>query len=146
MDNWNTRSGKSDTQRHHQRTNSTEENLDYVDRARLVIERVNKRTGRDKLTTSKLRNLLSMTADIQTEVLSECRGETLSPEIRDRIAYLKMRFVYEAGREEAVKAFLEEARILKEIEKIKGSKKEYLKFSRYIEALVAWHTYINGNK
>ena len=131
MDNWNTRSGKSDTQRYHQRTNSSEENLDYVDRARLVIERVNKRTGRDKLTTSKLRNLLSM---------------TLSPEIRDRIAYLKMRFVYEAGREEAVKAFLEEARILKEIEKIKGSKKEYLKFSRYIEALVAWHTYINGNK
>lgn len=95
------------------------------------------------VTTSKIRNLLAMSADIYNEVIN-CRSEALSEEIRGRISYLKIRFIYEAGREPSVKSFIEKACILNYIKEINGSKKKYLLFHKYMEALVAYHRYHGG--
>ena len=125
----------------------TEKN--YVEKAEAAIllhkNRINEKTKRKKpmVNTSKIRNLLSMTADIGNEVLS-WKEETLSDELCGRIDYLKVRVLYEAGREPVVKEFVENTDILKYISEIQGSRKNYLLFGRYMEALVAYHRYHGG--
>lgn len=75
----------------------TDEN--YVDKAENVITRLKKnRAGRYLLTTSKIRNLLSLTSTLFDESKVK-RFDQLS----DRIAYLRVQFVYQAGREDSVK-------------------------------------------
>ena len=121
----------------------------YVDEAERVIKalkvRKNEKTGKNipRITTSKIRNLLSMTADIYNEVLNG-QEETLNDELCGRIDYLKVRFLYEAGRELSVKAFVEEAQIIRCLKEIQGSKKNFILFNRYMEALVAYHRFYGG--
>ncbi len=121
----------------------------YVDKAEQVIkelsEKVNNRTGRKEpmVTTSKLRNLLALTADIYNEVTST-QSEKLSEDIKGRIQYLKLRFVYESGREPKVKELVLKAKILDIISEINGSRKNYILFNRYMEALVAYHKFYGG--
>ena len=79
----------------------TEEN--YVETAEKAIKEIcgkKDRRGRTvaPVTTSKIRNLLAMTAAIYNDVIV-CTSEKLSTEIVGRIQYMKIRFVYEAGRE-----------------------------------------------
>lgn len=52
--------------------------------------------------------------------------------------------MYECGREALVKNFVEEADILPILKEINGSKKNYILFSRYMEALIAFHKYYGG--
>lgn len=125
----------------------TEQN--YVDKAEQVIKTL--RSAKDKrgkavpqITTTKIRNLLAMTADIYNEVLNSATDQ-LDEEVAGRIEYLKIRFVYESGREDAVKALVEQAQILQAIAEIQGSKERFLLFSKYMEALVAYHRYYGGN-
>jgi CRISPR-associated protein Csm2 len=56
-----------------------------------------------------------------------------------------VRFLYEAGRESAVKSLVEQAGILQILKEIGNSKKNYILFNRYMEALVAFHKF-NGGK
>ena len=110
----------------------------YVDLAEDAITKLeamtNPRTGRKipMATTSKIRNLLAMT------------GELLSNDIKGRINYLKIRMVYEAGREPAVKNLVETAELLQHLDEIRGNRKQFILFSRYMEALVAYHRYYGG--
>ena len=62
-----------------------------------------------------------------------------------RINYLKIRFVYEAGREPKVKTLVTKAEILQHIDEIKDSRKQYILFSRYMEALVAYRKFLGGH-
>ena len=119
----------------------------YVEEAERAIKWLNdhKDKGKNKLvTTSKIRNLLAMTAEIYNEVLN-CRSEKLSAEIVGRINYLKIRFVYEAGRDKdrdmSVNNLVTKANILEHIDEIKGNRTQYLLFSRYMEALVAYRKF-----
>lgn len=116
----------------------TEQN--YVAKAEQVINELRKKRN---LTTTKLRNLLSMTADIYNAALAE-RDEKLSAEVCSRIEYLRVRFLYEAGREETVGELVEKAEILNMLKEIKGSRKRFILFNRYMEALVAFHRYYGG--
>lgn len=95
------------------------------------------------VTTSQIRNLLSMTADLYNDVLS-VKEKELPAEIKGRINYLKLRFVYESGREPKVKSLVNKAEILTHLDEIRGSKKQYILFSRYMEALVAYHRFYGG--
>ncbi len=121
----------------------------YVEKAEKAVlshkNRKNERTGKTTpmVTTSKIRNLLAMAGDIYNEIL-RWEGETLSDELCGRVDYLRIRVLYEAGRDPAVKDFVEKAGILKCLEEIKGSKKQYLLFHRYMEALVAYHRFHGG--
>lgn len=124
----------------------TEQN--YVEEAERVIEKLtNLKDDRNKpiplVTTSKLRNLLAMTADIYNEVMSQ-NDDKLNEDICSRIEYLRVRFLYEAGREKAVKNLVKEADIIEILKHINGNRKKYILFNRYMEALVAFHKYYGG--
>ena len=123
----------------------------YVDKAEKAIRSLRdkaeqQRRGRGELkivTTSKIRNLLAMTADIYNQVMI-CQNDKLSDDLKGRIEYLRVRFMYECGREPLVKNFVEEADVLPILKEINGSKKNYILFSRYMEALIAFHRYYGG--
>lgn len=121
----------------------TEDN--YVKTAENVILKLSKEVDRrgnqnGLVTTSKIRNLLAMTAEIYNDVINST-DEHLSQETIGRINYLKIRFVYEAGREKLVRSLVDEAQILSCLDDINGSRKQFLLFSRYMEALVAYRKF-----
>lgn len=120
----------------------------YVTMAEEAIKKLKaEKDSRNKpipiVTTSKIRNLLAMVADIYNDVLN-VKDEKLISEVVERINYMKLRFYYEAGRELAVKRLLETARVFDVIDGIGNSRKNYILFSRYIEALVAFRKYYGG--
>ena len=120
----------------------------YVDEAEKVIKtlkgRKNPRNGREiqMVTTSKIRSLLAMTSDIYNETLNET-GSKLPQRLCSRIEYLRVRFIYESGKDQEgkVKDFVETARILDILKEIRGEKENFLLFARYMEALVAFHKF-----
>ena len=121
---------------------------EYVEKAEAAIRSHKERKDqRGKavamVTTSKIRNLLSMTSDIYTEVLN-WKEDKLSDELCGRIDYLKVRVLYEVGREPTVRNFEKDTHMLECINGSKGSKKNYILFSRYMEAFVAYHRYFGG--
>lgn len=121
----------------------------YVDEAEKVIRALMNKKDRNNrsvaiVTTSKLRNLLAMSADIYNEVMNQS-GDQLSSNICSRIEYLRVRFLYEAGREDTVKDLVKESRIIEVLKGVNKSKKNYILFSRYMEALVAFRKYLVGN-
>ena len=119
----------------------------YVAKAEKAINECRKVTNSrgkvEMITTSQIRNLLAMTADIYNQVMLSM-NDVLSEEITGRIAYLKIRFIYEMGRDSKMKTFAQQAEILKEIDEIGNSKQKYILFSRYMEALVAYHKFYGG--
>lgn len=124
----------------------TEDN--YVDKAEKAIKELQKMKNKNGksipiVTTSKIRNLLAMTAGIYNDVLN-VKGEKLPEDITGRIQYLKVRFVYEAGREPGVKNLVEKSEIIECLNGIKDSRQNYILFSRYMEALVAFRKFIGG--
>ena len=100
-----------------------------------------------KITTSKIRGLLSGMSDIYNDVV-RVEGEELPQDIVDRIQYLKVQFVYEYGRDDKkdgpVRRFINESKILNKIDQIGTSKKKFIAMERYMEALVAYHRFYGG--
>lgn len=94
------------------------------------------------LTVSQIRNILAMSADIYNSVL-ESPTENLSEDLLDRISYLTVRLYYEAGRTKLVKKFIEKAKLIEKLKKVK-TKKDYVDYYHYMEALVAFHRYYGG--
>ena len=126
--------------------------MNYVDKAEKAIQRLveeSKERNKGKInivTTSKIRNLLAMTSDIYNQVLTY-NSEKLDNEIVGRIEYLRVRVMYEYGRDDRemkVRKFVQKAEIIEILKEIGNSKKNYLLFSRYMEALVAFHRYYGG--
>jgi len=126
-------------------------NKNYVDRAETVITgliedaknaKANRRYEEDYdiLSTSQLRKQLSMTAELFTRAEGET-SESLSSDLTDAIEYLRVQFVYQAGREITVRKFIEKAEILQILKTIQGSREDFLTYCRYMEALVAFRKY-----
>ena len=94
------------------------------------------------VTTSKIRNLLAMSADIYNDVVN-CKDDKLSNDIIGRINYMKLRFYYEAGRDKdlSVKTLFEKADVFNIIDGIDGKRNNYILFNHYLEALVAFRKY-----
>lgn len=120
----------------------------YVDMAEEVIKKLKakkKKDGRpdEMVTTSKIRNLLSMTSDIYNDVISQS-DTMLTDDQKSRIEYLRIRVIYESGREKKVKELVDESKMVEILKSIKGEKEEFLLFNRYMEALVAFHRYSGG--
>lgn len=118
----------------------------YVEKAEQVILNLKREMGGnyDKFSTTKIRNILSMITEIYNDVLNE-EDETLSSNIQSRIERLKVRLIYECGREpDVVKPFVEKAGLIQIISGIGSSKTKFNELSRYMEALVAYHRYYDG--
>lgn len=111
----------------------------YVDQAEKVIQDI----GKTNLTTSKIRNLLAMTAELKTAA-QHSRDSVLSKEMQGRVQYLKMRIAYEAGREKTVKDFVERAGLLTLVSSVGQDRERLLLFCDYMEALTAYHRFYGG--
>lgn len=118
----------------------------YTQQAEQVIKDLKSSMGRDyqNFTTSKIRNILAQVSEIYNDVIIE-KGDILSPELISRIEYLKVRLVYECGREPyVIKPFVNKAELLDLLNNIGSSRDNFLKFARYMEALVAYHRFYGG--
>lgn len=122
---------------------------DYVERAETVMKSLGKsnsnRPGRLNfdLTTSKIRGILSLVNDIYNSE-SIRNDDLLTEENIAKTQMIRVRMLYEAGREEATRRFVEKSGLLEEIKKIGNSRKNFIEFARYVEALVAYHRYLGG--
>ena len=123
----------------HSKLNDSE----YVDKAEAVIKKLD--SEKRLLTTSKIRNLLSMISSLYDEV-RRSTSEKLSAEAMSQIQYIRLHFAYEAGRDPKVKDFVNEADILAHIKDIGDNKGQFMVFCRYMEALVAYHRYFGGKE
>ena len=116
----------------------------YVDKAEKVIKSLNHtkdhRNNKIKffLTTTKIRNLLNLTSNLFDE--SKIREYK---ELADKIAYLRVQFVYQAGREPSVKDLVRKAEILAALKEV-NNKESLQRFCRYMEALVAYFKFYGG--
>lgn len=123
-------------------------NENYVDLAEKAIKNLSMEKDRYGkpiiITTSQIRNLLSMTANIYNEVM-QSRQEKLNDDLRGKVLYLKVRCLYDAGRDEsgAFKVFVKNSSLLEIIPEL-YTRNEYILFNHYMEALVAWHQYFYG--
>lgn len=141
---------------------------DYVSEAENVIKSLDSRDicvkedGRRvwkkafKLTTTQIRKILSLLNEIYADILcdSEEDKEKQSTKLRDKLLYLKMRCIYEAGRDDkrdkGVADFIERSNlpeyisfVVKEQDTAKLRKK-FMWLFHYMEALVAYHRYLGG--
>ena len=113
----------------------------YVDKAEQVIKSLNRNKRDSKLfllTTSKIRNLLNLTSTLFDE--SKVREYK---DLADKIAYLRVQFVYQSGRETSVKDLVNKAEILDILKEI-NNKESLQRFFRYMEALVAYFRFYGG--
>ena len=121
----------------------------YVDEAEKAIKSM-VRTDRNgnptlSLTTSKIRNLLAMTAELKTDA-QHSRETELSADMQSRVQYLKMRIAYEAGREPKVKDFVVCTDLLSYVSGIGQDRAKLLLFCDYMEALTAYHKFYGGRE
>lgn len=116
---------------------------DYVKQAENVMNQLKNPRGSFDLTTSKIRKILAMVSDIYNDVRFE--PDPFRAEMKERLLYLKLHIVYEAGREpRAVKPFVEKAQILELLDQIGTSREKLILFCHYMEALVAYHRFLGG--
>ena len=120
------------------------EKTNYVDMAENAVKRLERnKNGNLILTTSKIRNILSMISTIYNEVIHH-PADKLNEDMVERLKYLKMRFAYEAGREKAVKNLNEVAKIFEIIDWVGNDKQRCILFCKYIESIVAYHKFNGG--
>lgn len=123
---------------------------DYVDAADQVMQclgRFNPSTQKFKfdLTTSKLRNILTLVSDIYN-VENRRKEENISRESAAKLQMMRIRVLYEAGREASVKKFVESSKMLEYIKGIDKNRENMLRFCHYMEALVAYHRFYGGRE
>ena len=112
---------------------------DYVDEAERIMRSLMSQPK--KVTTSKIRNLLSLVSEIYNRENLRT-ADTISEESAAGLIALRIRMVYEAGRDDAVKLFLERAQLLEYIKGLGDSRAKLMDFAHYMEALVAYHRFI----
>ena len=115
----------------------------YVDKAEEVM--LGLKQDRSRLTTSKIRNLYSLVSDIYNSENLRDEPELL-PESVTGLNMARIRMVYEAGREQSVKDFLEKARLLAYLKDIGTDRNKLIDFAHYMEALVAYHRFYIGGR
>ena len=115
---------------------------DYVDAAENVMRKI--LSNRSCITTTKMRGFLTLVNDIYN-VESLRFDEKISPESKLKIMRLRVRMVYDAGREPDVKTFIEKARLLEYLKGVGDNREKMIRYAHYMEALVAYHRYLGGS-
>ena len=125
---------------------SAEDVIKYLEKEEFSVITNPKRGSRDILTTSAIRNILGSTSEIYDMVRSQ------GPEaVRDKLAYLKVKLIYQSGRNAAVKRFVEVSKLIQALDLLEEKyyqkseeKDKIILFCRYMEALVAYFKYYGG--
>lgn len=139
--------------------------LDYVSVAEHVIISISKKTPNGYsiiLTTSQIRKIMSLANDIYSDMISfgtsdSSKQDNLNDYLKERLLYLKLRCIYESGRDDGktksfsgVKDFIEKSKIPEYIDIIVGEenpkevRNKFVRLFHYMEALVAYHRYYGG--
>ena len=100
---------------------------------------------RPTITTSKIRNLLSLVSGIYDAERLRTEPE-LTKESIAGIGMMRIRTAYEAGRDPATKVFVEKAHLLQYLKGISTNRETLIAFAHYMEALVAYHRYYGGKE
>ena len=121
-------------------------NIKYYDIKNNTFYNAKKRDNKDikikKITTSQLRLLLSNAIIIKNKIQIEIRKEDkISEKLENEIKYLLVKHIYQCGRDLDVKSFDENFKISEAIKEIGNSAKNFNKFYRYLEEIVAYMKY-----
>lgn len=127
---------------------------DYVDRAEGLMIELHK-----FISTSKIRDLLSQVNELYNDITLES-GEILDEKYVERIRHLKVKMIYDAGRdlqqlnrferkdprfkEGKLTYFYKKTGLLKMVGEIGNSRERFLDYCKYFEALVAYHKFYGG--
>lgn len=118
-------------------------NTNYVDRAEEVILKLKESGGgRIRLTTSQIRNILTITSTIYDN--AKRKKGPLDEEELMSVQLLRTKFVYESGRDKNVEQFIQMADLINLIKSIGDSREKLILFCKYMEALVAYHRFEGG--
>lgn len=125
----------------------------YVDEAERIM-RVLISSG-TTVTTSKIRNLLSLVTDIYND--ENIRTEDkLKPDSVVKLNLMRVRVAYEYGRDNGesvgkdkvypMKEFITQAHLREYLKGISTDRADLIRFAHYMEALVAFHRYLGGKE
>ena len=116
---------------------------DYVGLAEKTLSALYENRN-DRITTSKLRNILSMATDVYNIETRRTDAELLDSSKRS-LQLMRIRLLYECGREKTVKKFVETTGLISYLKGIK-TREDFIAYSHYLEALVAYHRYFGGGE
>lgn len=121
----------------------------FVDVAERVMLDISQ-PGRDNkprfdITTSKIRNLLSLATEVYHQEYLRSEPKLLEESLY-QIQMMRVRMLYEAGREPAVKTFLEQSHLIGYLKDIGDDRMKLIRYTQYLEALVAYHRYFGGRE
>ena len=108
---------------------------DYVEKAEEIM-----RVCHKYITSSKLRNILSMVSSIYN---SERVGDKeLTEASQNSLRMLRVRMIYEYGRnDDKFKSFIKETHILDHLLAIGSDRQKFIDYAHYMEAIVAYHKF-----
>lgn len=118
-------------------TNLTE---DYVDKAERLMQSLSR-----TITTSKIRDLLSQVNELYNDIILD-PTETLDENYVEAVRHLRVKMIYDAGRDPGVKSFFNQTGLLDMVKTIGNSRKRFLDYCKYFEALVAYHKFYDGGR
>ncbi|HZJ83116.1 MAG TPA: type III-A CRISPR-associated protein Csm2 [Clostridia bacterium] len=135
--------------------NRTRTNEDYVDKAERLMAELHK-----VITTSKIRDLLSQVNELYNDIILDPQ-EILEDKYVEAIRHLRVKMIYDAGRDRQerlygserndprfrdgkIKYFFDQTGLLNMVGEIGSSRKKFLEYCRYFEALVAYHKFYGG--
>lgn len=129
------------------------ESFDVVTEAEKAIKKLQYRDRKGNITidvtTSQIRKFLTAVNVVRNKVdlyKAKNKGaEFLSKELTAEIKFLKVNLLYQAGRTAAVKQFMTISKLDVIIDSIGDSLSGFVKFTKYVEALVAYHKFLGGN-
>ena len=116
---------------------------DYVDEAERIMRSLMSQPK--KVTTSKIRNLLSLVTDIYNTENIRTEEKRL-PESIVKLNLMRVRVAYECGRDDTVKSFVAQTNLLEYLKGISTDRADLIRFAHYMEALVAFHRYFGGKE
>lgn len=128
------------------------ENFDVVTEAEKAIKGLQYKDRYDNtkidVTTSQIRKFLTAVNVVRNKVdlyKAKNKGaEALSKELTAEIKFLKVNLLYQAGRTAAVMQFMTVSKLDVIIDGIGDSLARFVKFTKYVEALVAYHKFLGG--
>lgn len=129
---------------------------DYVGEAENVMTKlkylINTKNRNTKITTSKIRSILSMVSEIYNfETYNfETRCKQIDNKLHEKslmnLQLLRIRLVYESGRNPYdIGVFIEKSHLIDYLLDVKDNRQKFFNYAHYVEALVAYHRFFGGS-
>ena len=125
----------------------------YVDEAERIMRALI--SSGTTVTTSKIRNLLSLVTDIYNDE-SIRTEDKLTPDSVVKLNLMRVRVAYEYGRDNGesvgkdkvypMREFITQAHLREYLKGISTDRADLIRFAHYMEALVAFHRYLGGKE